>query len=153
MRGWRVGGSWLWTASRWISPEGVIVRVVEYEVANRDSDQLPGPIRLITTLADPAEVTATEPAAAYQLPLGVRDQPRRDRNPPARQLPAAALTDGRDTILHPLEAQRAAAYWSLGLLHGEVTCPTGRVKMIRWCSNQWAITSTAARAFSISSSS
>ncbi|MCC3311472.1 hypothetical protein [Nocardia africana] len=45
-------------------PEGVIVRVVEYEVTNRDSDQ-PAPSRLITTLVDPAEVTAAELAAAY----------------------------------------------------------------------------------------
>jgi hypothetical protein len=45
-------------------PEGVTVRVVEYEVANRDPCQ-PGPIRLITTLVDPGQVTAAELAAAY----------------------------------------------------------------------------------------
>ncbi|WP_067568761.1 IS4 family transposase [Nocardia acidivorans] len=47
-------------------PEGVTVRVVEYEVTNRDSDAA-GPIRLITTLLDPEEVTAAELAAAYHL--------------------------------------------------------------------------------------
>ncbi|MFJ9371696.1 IS4 family transposase [Nocardia sp. NPDC101769] len=45
-------------------PEGVTVRVVEYEITNREGDA-PGPIRLITTLLDPDEVTAAELAAAY----------------------------------------------------------------------------------------
>jgi hypothetical protein len=46
------------------TPEGVLVRVIEYEVGNRDSDTS-GPIRLITTVLDPAEATAAELAAAY----------------------------------------------------------------------------------------
>ncbi|MCC3332039.1 IS4 family transposase [Nocardia abscessus] len=44
--------------------EGITVRVVEYEITNRDNDQR-GPIRLITTLLDPATVSAAELAAAY----------------------------------------------------------------------------------------
>lgn len=45
-------------------PGGVTVRVVEYEITNREGDAL-GPIRLITTLLDPDEATAAELAAAY----------------------------------------------------------------------------------------
>ncbi|MFE3003467.1 IS4 family transposase, partial [Nocardia sp. NPDC059246] len=44
--------------------EGVLVRVVVYEITNRDSDQI-GPIRLITTMLDPEQVSACELAATY----------------------------------------------------------------------------------------
>lgn len=46
------------------APEGVVVRVMEYEVDNRDSDQT-GPIRVITTLLDHEQVSAAELAATY----------------------------------------------------------------------------------------
>lgn len=55
---------WARTAGRDTGSEGVRVRVVEYEITNRDNDQC-GPIRLITTLLDPETVTAAELAAAY----------------------------------------------------------------------------------------
>ncbi|MGK8558804.1 hypothetical protein [Nocardia gipuzkoensis] len=38
-------------------PEGIVVRVVEHEVSNRDSDQT-GPIRVITTRLDHEQVSA-----------------------------------------------------------------------------------------------
>ncbi|GAA2469705.1 IS4 family transposase [Nocardia seriolae] len=43
--------------------EGLAVRVVEYEITDRDAE--PGPIRLITTLLDPDHISAAELAAAY----------------------------------------------------------------------------------------
>ncbi|MGW5113702.1 hypothetical protein [Nocardia sp. NPDC004123] len=43
--------------------EGVLVRVVVYEIINRNSDQT-GPIRWIATMLDPEHVSAGELAAA-----------------------------------------------------------------------------------------
>jgi IS4 transposase len=60
-------GSWLGELranNTKLNTEAVIVRVVDYRVDDgRGTDA--GPFRLFTTLIDPAEVTATELAAAY----------------------------------------------------------------------------------------
>jgi Insertion element 4 transposase N-terminal/Transposase DDE domain len=45
-------------------PQGPTVRVIEYDIANRDS-QSGSPIRLITTILDPELVSAAELAAVY----------------------------------------------------------------------------------------
>lgn len=45
-------------------PQGPTVRVVEYDIANRDS-QNGSPIRLITTILNPEQAAATELAAIY----------------------------------------------------------------------------------------
>lgn len=45
-------------------PQGPTVRVIEYDIANRDS-QSGSPIRLITTILDPELASATELAAVY----------------------------------------------------------------------------------------
>ncbi|GFG85569.1 IS4 family transposase [Mycolicibacter algericus] len=45
-------------------PQGLTVRVIEYDIANRDSDDR-SPIRLITTILDPERLSAAELAAAY----------------------------------------------------------------------------------------
>ncbi|WP_344517893.1 IS4 family transposase [Nocardia seriolae] len=44
--------------------QGIVVRVVEYEITNRDADPA-GPIRLITTVVDSEQVSAVELAATY----------------------------------------------------------------------------------------
>ncbi|WP_157121816.1 IS4 family transposase [Nocardia miyunensis] len=46
------------------APEGVPIRVIEYEIGNRGRDEL-GPIRLITTILDHEIAPAVELAAAY----------------------------------------------------------------------------------------
>ena len=46
-------------------PQGPIVRVIEYDIANRDTDEAHSPIRLITTLLDPEIAPAAELAAVY----------------------------------------------------------------------------------------
>lgn len=45
-------------------PVGVPVRVIEYEITNRDSDT-PGPIRLVTTILAPEQASAAELATTY----------------------------------------------------------------------------------------
>ncbi|GAB3017991.1 hypothetical protein [Mycobacterium bourgelatii] len=45
-------------------PQGPVVRVIDYDVADRDTDNR-SPIRLITTIVDPERVSAAELAAAY----------------------------------------------------------------------------------------
>ena len=45
-------------------PQGPTVRVIEYDIANRDS-QSGSPIRLITTILDPEQASAGELAAVY----------------------------------------------------------------------------------------
>ena len=45
-------------------PQGPTVRVIEYDIANRDS-QSGSPIRLITTILDPERASAGELAAVY----------------------------------------------------------------------------------------
>lgn len=46
-------------------PQGPIVRVIEYDIPNRDTDDGAAPIRLITTILDPEQVSASELAAVY----------------------------------------------------------------------------------------
>lgn len=60
-------GSWLGelrASNTKLSTPHVVIRVVEYSIDDGRGEQL-GPFRLFTTLLDPAEVTATELAAAY----------------------------------------------------------------------------------------
>ncbi|GAA2401859.1 hypothetical protein GCM10009856_07850 [Mycolicibacterium llatzerense] len=45
-------------------PQGPMVRVIEYDIANRDTDDR-SPIRLITTICDPERASAAELAAVY----------------------------------------------------------------------------------------
>lgn len=45
-------------------PQGPVVRVIEYDVASRDTDDR-SPIRLITTIVDPEQASAAELAAVY----------------------------------------------------------------------------------------
>lgn len=45
-------------------PDGPVVRVIEYDIANRDTDD-GSPIRLITTIFDPEQASAAELAAVY----------------------------------------------------------------------------------------
>src|SRR3546814_9586208 len=47
-----------------ITPQGAQVRVIEYDIANRET-QSGSPIRLITTIFDPQIASATELAAVY----------------------------------------------------------------------------------------
>lgn len=47
-----------------ITPQGTQVRVIEYDIANRDT-QSGSPIRLITTILDPQIASATELGAVY----------------------------------------------------------------------------------------
>ncbi|PND54054.1 IS4 family transposase, partial [Mycobacterium sp. ENV421] len=46
-------------------PHGPIVRVIEYDISNRDTEDSASPIRLITTILDPEVAPAGELAAAY----------------------------------------------------------------------------------------
>jgi hypothetical protein len=47
-----------------VPQQGLTVRVIEYDIANRESSN-PTPIRLITTIVDPELASASELAAAY----------------------------------------------------------------------------------------
>lgn len=61
-------GSWLGELranNTRLNTEAVVVRVVDYDIDDGRSADAIGPFRLFTTILDPAEVTATDVAAAY----------------------------------------------------------------------------------------
>ncbi|SCL26301.1 IS4 family transposase [Micromonospora inyonensis] len=75
-----------------LAPElAYLVRVVEYDVPDRDGDGTGELIVLLTTVLEPAEAHADELAEAYHLRWEDRDQQRPAQDAPTRPGPSAAL--------------------------------------------------------------
>jgi hypothetical protein len=76
-------------------PEGTPVRVVEYDITNRDNNG-GSPIGVDHHHPRSGSGLGRRARRGLSPTVGIRIEPRRDRNPPARQLPSPPLTQPRD---------------------------------------------------------